>query len=221
MRTKIWIAGGLLALGLSFGLTSPVLAVDDPDIDGDGYPASVDCNDNDPSVHPDASEICNGVDDNCSGVIDDVVYPDDPNDGIDNNMDGQIDEGYGFCLFATTGPANECKTAGRLTCVAGAVTCTNKPGNPVIQWSEESLSASGSCTDGSDNDCDTLVDIKDPDCQQPEICDSQDNDGDGFVDERFSRRSGLQQRRSRRLRETGRLHMRAQSHGGRLQCGRW
>jgi len=52
-----------------------------PDADGDlyGSPASTfcsrlrhDCDDQDPTVHPDALEICgNGRDDNCDGVVDD------------------------------------------------------------------------------------------------------------------------------------------------------
>ncbi len=47
------------------------------DLDGDGFsPAGgdcgpVDCNDGDPAVHPRATEVCNGQDDDCNGVIDD------------------------------------------------------------------------------------------------------------------------------------------------------
>jgi hypothetical protein len=41
------------------------------------------------------------------------------------------------------------------------------------------------CEDGADNDCDGLTDIRDTDCQSPEICDKKDNNGNGQVDENF------------------------------------
>jgi hypothetical protein len=42
-----------------------------PDADGDGLIWCNDCNDDDPSVHSGAPEICgNQIDDNCNGVVD-------------------------------------------------------------------------------------------------------------------------------------------------------
>jgi len=44
------------------------------DNDGDGYSDDVDCDDDDPAVHPDADEVCdNGVDDNCDGSANDCA----------------------------------------------------------------------------------------------------------------------------------------------------
>ncbi len=40
------------------------------DGDGDGFSPPDDCDDGDASVFPGATELCNGVDDNCDGMID-------------------------------------------------------------------------------------------------------------------------------------------------------
>lgn len=39
------------------------------DIDGDGYCADVDCNDNNPAVYPGAPDPPGGLDENCDGYM--------------------------------------------------------------------------------------------------------------------------------------------------------
>lgn len=43
-----------------------------PDADSDGSPSARDCDDGNASISPLNSELCNGIDDNCDGLVDDV-----------------------------------------------------------------------------------------------------------------------------------------------------
>src|SRR5258706_5184936 len=68
--------------------------MDDPnrDSDEDGLsPAQGDCNDNDATIYPGATELCDGKDHDCNGVADDIC--DDDKDGYAIKADGNLPGG--------------------------------------------------------------------------------------------------------------------------------
>jgi large repetitive protein len=72
------------------------------DEDSDGYYDEEDCDDQDPNIHTGAAEICDGVDNNCDGIIDEGVsahfYLDEDQDGFganDSSLEAcEAPEGY-------------------------------------------------------------------------------------------------------------------------------
>lgn len=71
---------------LNITLDGTVTGGSSQDNDGDGFSVLTDCNDNDAAVNPGATEICNGIDDNCDGLADEglqqIFYADGDNDGF-------------------------------------------------------------------------------------------------------------------------------------------
>jgi YVTN family beta-propeller protein len=61
------------------------------DKDNDGYDSCNECNDGNAAVNPDADEVCDGIDNDCDGEVDEgVFYPDEDGDGHgDAKAEGQ------------------------------------------------------------------------------------------------------------------------------------
>ena len=138
----------------------------DPDADGDGVPASEDCDDTDAAVYPGAPEACDGKDNDCDGAVDladaDVVGVE--TGPIDSDGDGYGDPGRSADYCAGDPPANIADNADDCDDRDDAI---NPAGNEIC--------------DGEDNDCDGLIDGDDTDAIAIPTW-SQDLDGDGYGD---------------------------------------
>ncbi|MCB9743305.1 MAG: putative metal-binding motif-containing protein [Alphaproteobacteria bacterium] len=124
------------------------------DEDGDGYPMSMDCSDIDTAIFPDAAESCDGLDNDCDGIVDEGVG------GIwyfDSDLDG----------FGDPNSMEEsCENPGNYVDKAGD--CDDNDPNTYPGALEY--------CDGADNDCNDLVDDEAVDGSWY----SDDLDGDGF-----------------------------------------
>jgi len=82
-------------------------------------------------------------------------------DGVDNNCDGTVDNGFGLGTACTAG-VGACEAAGVLVCAADAsgTVCDATPGAPGV----EGPTGDPTCSDGIDNDCNGTVDAADPAC---------------------------------------------------------
>jgi hypothetical protein len=58
------------------------------DRDGDGHLSDVDCDDDDPEISPEGTELCDGVDNNCDGATDEPEALDAPVWYVDVDDDG-------------------------------------------------------------------------------------------------------------------------------------
>ena len=81
---------GFLLFGAISCRDKTVISVSDSaeirDVDGDGFSADVDCDDYNPSVHPEMLELCDALDNDCDGEVDEEVilsfYADMDGDGF-------------------------------------------------------------------------------------------------------------------------------------------
>jgi alpha-tubulin suppressor-like RCC1 family protein len=85
-----------ISLGLALVLCGCLQPYPD-DWDGDGFVAAKDCNDADSAVNPNAVEVCDGIDNNCDGDVDEDSASDAPTWYTDADGDG-----YGADASAST-----------------------------------------------------------------------------------------------------------------------
>ena len=142
---------------------------DKKDLDEDGFVGAEDCDDGDASIHPDAAEVCDGLDNDCDGGIDN-----DATDATTWYADADAD-GYGgaLTLVDCEQPSGYLETSDDCDDLDAAV-------NP----------AASEICDGIDNDCDTLVDADDDSVDLSTASTwYADVDGDGFGDDSASQES--------------------------------
>ena len=204
------------------------------DRDQDSHtPYQGDCDDNDNTIYPSATDVCDGKDNNCDGstdedfltepttcgvgectadgqlvcvegIVQNTCGPGTPTDefcdGLDNNCDGIIDDNIPSEI--TTCGTGECLVEGELICVNGTMQDTCEPGTPTDE-----------VCDGLDNNCDGQIDDNIPatpttcgigECfaggelicvdgaiyntcvpgsPASELCDGVDNNCDGIIDD--------------------------------------
>ena len=154
----------------------------DLDGDGDGFPASLDCDDSSAEVNPDAEETCDGVDNDCDGLIDD--------EAVDASAWYSDVDGDGYGAGEIGGWA--CEVPEGAAALDGDCDDADVAYNPGAEEAD--------CTDPADYNCDGSVGFADADedgfaaCEEcddndatvhpdaDEVCDSIDNDCDGIAD---------------------------------------
>ena len=139
-----------------------------------------DCNDGDPSVAPTAPELCDGVDNNCDGEADEGLnaedwYPDADGDGFG---DGVLSTSSCAPVEGFVTEAGDCDDANVEVYPGAPVACTG--GDQNCDGSPDDVDADGdrflACEECDDQDVGV-------DPGAAELCDGRDQDCDGAVDE--------------------------------------
>ncbi len=154
------------------------------DNDGDGFAeedgssvAGGDCDDTNPAVYPGAFEVCDGLDNDCNGSID---------EGFDQDEDGYLDD-YACADFAEELDCDD----DDYQVNPGQIELCDQKDNDCDGDVDEGFDADGdgyaSCVE-IDAGCDDLEADVYPGAK--ESCDGLDNDCDGRVDENFQAENG-------------------------------
>ncbi len=191
------VGGGNLPAGAAFLLLSRFHA----DHDGDGYSVSQgDCDDDDPDSHPNASETCDGLDNDCDGLVP-LNEHDDDGDGYrhcewdcdDDDPDlypADLDhDGWSPCGGDCDDSDPELTPEdadhdGYSTCGTPSREADCDDQDPDLSPADEDGDLWSTCRDASGRyDCDDGDAAINPHAE--EIDDDVDNDCDGVIDEGF------------------------------------
>ncbi len=164
------------------------------DADEDGYGAGpgcdgADCDDDEPRAHAGSNEVCDGIDNDCDGVIDDD--PVDANDDCETGFPGACASGRTVCegglLVCGRAAAPSEETCDNVDNDCDGVVDEDDAGEPLSRPcydGDPALIGTGicawglqTCADGGYSGC---VGQQLP---QPETCDALDNDCDGTPDD--------------------------------------
>lgn len=203
---------GYRALFLAFlaaACTTDTQIHTDTDEDGDGYTKGTDCNDNNPTIYPNAVEICDEVDNNCDGTIDEPDASNAATFFADTDGDGYGNPGSSVlsCLMPNGYQSNnsDCNDTNYAVHPEATEYCDGfdndcdgatdeDDAEDVSTWYEDqdgdgfgnALESTTACYQptgytSEKRDCDDLSMVINPGV--PESCDGTDNDCDGVVDE--------------------------------------
>jgi len=148
------------------------------DLDHDGYPADVDCDDNDWSIHPEAEEACDGKDNDCDGTADEGWDVDGDGhlpfecDGGDDCDDGNPSVNPSADDIPYDGVDQDCDGEDNLDADGDGFDALEVGGNDCDDENPDAYpGAPEVAKDGVDQNCDGV--------------DLLDGDGDGYDDEAF------------------------------------
>jgi len=132
---------------------------------------NVDCRDDDPTVFPGAVEVCDNLDNDCDGTIDEGFNPQDFYVDADGDSFGDPESLVRTCDNLTDGywmDRSDCDDSREGVSPGAVEICDNDLDDDCNGTIDDRFEVD--CQDYKDNDCDGLVDCDDDDCNGVSAC---------------------------------------------------